>query len=233
MRVLSLIHEDDAPTGVFGEILRERGDELLEWNASRGAPPEPPEDFDALVILGGSMHVDQEDRHPWLAAQNELIGAAVDRGQPLLGICLGSQLIAQALGARVGPASRPEIGWHEVELTAEGAEDPVLGALPRRFSALEWHSYAFEVPPQGELLARNDVCAQGFRVGRSTWGVQFHPETTRATLEGWRASSEGSSPNFDLDPIERWNELGRSLASAFFDVAATAATTRARTLRSS
>jgi GMP synthase (glutamine-hydrolysing) len=218
MRVLSLIHEEDAATGLFGEILRERGDEILEWNATRGAPPEPA-DFDALVILGGSMHVDQEDRHPWLAAQNELIRAAVDRAQPLLGICLGSQLIAQALGARVGPASRPEIGWFEVELTPEGVGDPVLGSLPRTFSALEWHAYAFEVPPRGELLARNDVCAQGFRVGESTWGVQFHPETTRTTLESWRASSEGSAPAFPLDPIERWNELGRRLANAFFDVA--------------
>lgn len=219
MRVLSLIHEEDAATGLFGEILRERGDELLEWNATRGMPPEPPEGFDALVILGGSMHVDQEDAHPWLAAQSELIRAAVDRGQPLLGICLGSQLIAQALGARVGPASRPEIGWFEVELTREGAGDPVLGSLPARFDALQWHSYAFEVPPRGELLARNDVCAQGFRVGESTWGVQFHPETTRATLESWRASSEGSAPAFPLHPIERWNKLGRRLANAFFDVA--------------
>jgi GMP synthase-like glutamine amidotransferase len=145
--------------------------------------------------------------------------AAVGRGQPLLGVCLGGQLLARAAGAHVGPAARPEIGWFEVELTPEGEADPVLGALPGRFEAFEWHSYAFEVPPGGVLLARNPVCAQAFRVGEAAWAVQFHPEVTREMLEAWKAGSDGSVPPIPLDPIGRWNEVGRILANAFFDQA--------------
>jgi GMP synthase (glutamine-hydrolysing) len=219
VRALCLTHEDNGPAGIFADVLRERGDELLEWNVSHGDPPEDPEGFDALVVFGGSMHVDQEERHPWLPAQHDLVRAAADRGQPLLGVCLGGQLIARVMGGHVGPASRPEIGWHQVELTPEGEGDPVLGALPTTFDALEWHSYAFEPPPGAVLLARSPVCAQGFRLGATTWGVQFHPEATRAMLERWRAVSEGSAPPVELDPIHRWNELGRCLANAFFDLA--------------
>lgn len=219
MRALCLTHEDNGPAGIFADVLRERGDELLEWNVSQGDPPEDPEVFDALVVFGGSMHVDQEERHPWLPAQHDLVRAAADSGQPLLGVCLGGQLIARAMGGHVGPASRPEIGWHQVELTPEGEADPVLGALPTTFDALEWHSYAFEPPPGAVLLAHSPVCAQGFRLGATTWGVQFHPEATRAMLERWRAVSEGSAPPVELEPIHRWNELGRRLANAFFDLA--------------
>jgi GMP synthase (glutamine-hydrolysing) len=220
VRVLSLTHEHDGHSGLFGDVVRERGDELLEWNVSQGPPPESPADFDALVVFGGSMHVDQEERHPWLMGQYDLMTDALERGQPLLGVCLGGQLLARVAGAHVGPASRPEIGWFEIELTHEGTADPVLGALPERFEAFEWHSYAFEVPPDGVLLAENPVGAQGFRVGEAAWGVQFHPEVTREMLEAWRAQSEGSAPPVPLEPIERWNALGHRLANAFFDFAA-------------
>jgi GMP synthase-like glutamine amidotransferase len=219
VRALCLTHEENGPAGLFADVLRERGDDLLEWNVSGGEPPEPPQAFDALVVFGGSMHVDQEAQHPWLSQQLDLINGALDRGQPLLGVCLGGQLIARALGAHVGPASLPELGWYEVELTSEGQTDPVLGALPRSFDALEWHSYAFELPSEAVLLAENEVCPQGFRVAKTTWGVQFHPEATREMLERWRTASEGSAPPVDLGPIHRWNELGRDLANAFFDYA--------------
>jgi GMP synthase (glutamine-hydrolysing) len=217
VRVLCLTHEDDGPAGLFAEVLRERGDGLLEWNVSAGPPPEPPEAFDGVVVFGGSMHVDQEDRHPWLRSQYELVRGAVERKQPLLGVCLGGQLLAHAMGAHVGPASRPEIGWHEVALTPAGAKDPVLGALPERFDALQWHSYAFQVPEGAELLAENPVCAQAFSVGPSAWAVQFHPEVTQDMLERWRSGSEGIAPPISLEPIGQWNQLGRRLAHAFFD----------------
>jgi GMP synthase-like glutamine amidotransferase len=219
VRVLCLTHEEEGPAGLFADVVRERGDELLEWNVSAGTPSEKPEHFDALVVFGGSMHVDQEERHPWLPSQHDLVRNALDRGQPLLGVCLGGQLIARVSGAHVGPASRPEIGWHEVELTSAGADDPVLGVLPERFEALEWHSYAFDLPEGAELLAESAVCPQGFRLGEATWGVQFHPEATLRMLKRWRSMSEGSAPPVGLAPIGRWNELGRRLANAFFDFA--------------
>jgi GMP synthase (glutamine-hydrolysing) len=219
VRVLCLTHEQEGPAGLFPEVIRERGDDVLEWNVSGGPPPEAPERFDALVVFGGSMHVDQEEHHPWLPSQLDLVRDALERGQPLLGVCLGAQLIARVVGAHVGPASRPEIGWHEVELTPAGAADPVLGALPERFEALQWHSYAFDLPQGAELLARSAVCPQGFRLGERTWAVQFHPEATLEMLKTWRAASEGSAPTVGLEPIELWNELGRRLAGAFLDAA--------------
>jgi GMP synthase (glutamine-hydrolysing) len=219
MRVLYLTHEHDGPAGLFADVVRQRGDDLLEWNVSQGPPPEAPEEFDALVVFGGSMHVDQEDKHPWLTGQHDLMRNAIERGQPLMGVCLGGQLLARSAGAHVGPAARPEIGWFEVELTPEGGADPVMGTLPGRFEAFEWHSYAFDVPPNGVLLASNPVCAQAFKVGETAWGVQFHPEVTREMLEAWRAGSDGSAPPVDLEPVSRWNELGRTLAHAFFDQA--------------
>src|SRR5262245_18926352 len=219
MRVLCLTHEEMGPAGLFADVVRARGDDLLEWNVSAGPPPESPAHFDALVVFGGSMHVDQEERHPWLPEQHDLVEDALDRGQPLLAVCLGAQMVARVRGAHVGPAPEPEIGWHEVELTEAGRADPVLGALPERFDALEWHSYAFEMPPGGELLARIRVCPQAFRLDEKTWAVQFHPEATLAMLERWRSTSEGSAPPVSLEPIHRWNELGRRLATASFDLA--------------
>jgi GMP synthase-like glutamine amidotransferase len=102
MRVLSVIHQADAASGVFGETVRERGAELAEWNIAAGSPPPaPPESYDAVLVFGGAMHVDQEDRHAWLRDENSLLQALLERGIPILGVCLGAQLIAKAARAKV------------------------------------------------------------------------------------------------------------------------------------
>ena len=219
MRVLSLIHQDDAPTGTFADAVRERGGDLLEWNVVRGAPPEPPETFDAVLVFGGGMHVDQEDQHPWLREEEDLIKALLAAELPLLGVCLGGQLIAKAAGAHVGPAAQEEVGWHEVELTPEAAGDPLFAAAPERFDAFQWHSYTFDLPPGGVPLARNPVGLQAYRLGDSAWGIQFHAEVTREIVEGWLASDR-TGRQFDLAPIEQWARVGRALADRFLDVAA-------------
>jgi len=218
VRVLSLIHQDDAPTGTFADAVRARGGELTEWNVAHGAPPEPAESYDAVFVFGGGMHADQDDRHPWLRDEDELIKALLACDVPVFGVCLGSQLIAKAAGARVGPAPREEIGWHEVELTPEAADDPLLGTFPPRFDAFQWHSYAFDLPPGGVPLARNAVGLQAYRLGRA-WGIQFHAEVTREIVEGWIAS-DGAGRDFDLAPMERWSSAGRALAARFLDFAA-------------
>jgi GMP synthase (glutamine-hydrolysing) len=217
--VLSLIHQDDAPTGIFADAAREHDAELTEWNLADGAPPEPAESFDAVFIFGGGMHVDQEDRHPWLREEDDLIKGLLDADIPLFGVCLGGQLIAKAAGGRVAPAAREEVGWHPVELTPDAAEDPVFGELPERFDAFEWHSYAFELPPGGVPLARNPVGLQAYRVGDAAWGIQFHAEVTRKIVEGWLASDRRGH-QIDLGPMESWNRIGRGLAGRFLDVAA-------------
>jgi GMP synthase (glutamine-hydrolysing) len=213
------MHQDDAPTGVFAEAVRERGAELTEWNIARGAPPKVPTAYDAVFVFGGGMHVDQDEQHPWLRDEDELLKRLLAEEVPVFGVCLGSQLIAKAAGAKVGPAPREEIGWHEVETSPEAADDPVFTGLPARFQAFQWHSYAFELPPGAVMLASNPVCLQGYRLGDSAWGIQFHAEVTQEIVEGW-IRSDGTGRRFDFAPMERWNRIGRALAGRFLDAAA-------------
>jgi GMP synthase (glutamine-hydrolysing) len=219
VRVLSLIHQDNAPTGTFADAVRARGAELTEWNIANGAPPELPESYDAVFIFGGGMHLDQEESHPWLRDEHDLIKGLLAEEVPVFGVCLGSQLIAKAAGAHVGPAPREEIGWHEVELTPQAADDPVLGGAPERFTAFQWHSYSFELPPGATALARSEVGLQAYRLGDSAWGIQFHAEVTQEIIEDW-ARSDGARRQFDPEPMARWNQLGRGLADRFLEVAA-------------
>jgi GMP synthase (glutamine-hydrolysing) len=219
VRVLSLIHQDDAPTGTFADAVLAREAVLTEWNIAKGAPPEPPQSYDAVFIFGGGMHVDQEDQHPWLRDEDDLVKGLLAQDVPVFGVCLGSQLIAKAAGARVGPAPREEIGWHEVELTPEAAADPVFAEIPQRFDAFQWHSYAFELPPGGTPLARNAIGLQAYRLGDSVWGIQFHAEVTKEIVADW-IRSDGARRSFDPAPMARWNQLGRALAERFLDVAA-------------
>lgn len=220
MRVLSLIQQADAPTGTFADVVRDRGDDLLEWIASNGPPPEDPDAFDAALVFGGAMHVDQDEEHPWLREEAALLKHLLAAEVPTFGVCLGGQLLAKAAGASVGPAPEEEIGWHEVELTSEARGDPIFGELPERFRALQWHSYAFELPPGAVALANSAVCLQGYRLGERAWGVQFHPEVDIPILESWLRHPEARGRSFDLEPMESWNRLGRGLAGRFLALAA-------------
>ncbi len=233
MRVLSLIHGRNAHSGVFGEVVREAGHVLEERSFTLGEPPaDPPEAYDALMVFGGSMNVHEVDGHPWLRNERGAIERALARSVPTLGVCLGAQLLASVVGARVARAPEPEIGWHEVEKTTEGDEDPVLGALPGRFTAYQWHSYQFDLPAGAVLLATSPVCAQAYRLGDSAWGTQFHAEVTSEIVLSW-IESYGTDPDAvrtGFDPprerlrLEReiagWNELGRILARGFLAFAA-------------
>ncbi len=141
------------------------GHRLDEWSFSWGSPPPRPlESYDAFLVFGGAMHADHDDSHPWLSGDS-LARDLVADGRPVLGICLGVQLLARAAGAWVGPLPEPEIGWFDVEVNDAGAADPVLGALPRRFSALQWHHYTYGVPEGAVELARSPSCTQAFRLG--------------------------------------------------------------------
>jgi GMP synthase-like glutamine amidotransferase len=145
----------------------------------------------------------------------------------VFGVCLGAQMLARAAGASIGPASRPEIGWHEIVLTEPGAADPVLGTLPPSPTVFQWHHYAFGVPPNAVALAESPVCLQSFRVdGLPAWGIQFHAEVTGEMLSAW---IEEDPQDLPMPPEElraesetrlaRSNEYGRTLADAFLRVA--------------
>jgi GMP synthase-like glutamine amidotransferase len=166
---------------VFEEVVEAAGHRLERWAVPAAGSPGPAAAHDAIMAFGGSMHPDEDDRHDWLAAEEAFLREALADGVPVLGVCLGGQMLARAAGAHVARASSAEIGWHEVELTPAGRADPLLGVLPPRFEAFEWHQYAFGVPLGGTELARSDVCTQGFRLGRA-WALQFHAEVTRAMI---------------------------------------------------
>ncbi len=193
MRVLSVVHELDAGAGVFGEF--------ETWVPSSGPPPADG-DFDALMIFGGSMHVDQNDGHPWLSPEKEFIREQLEGGTPILGVCLGSQLLAEAAGAAPFRMPEPEIGWYDVEITDAGAADPVLGPLAPSVEVFEWHHYAAPLPPGAVELARTPACVQGFRIeGKPAWGLQFHAEVTRENLSDWLDGWEDAEARFtDFDP---------------------------------
>jgi GMP synthase (glutamine-hydrolysing) len=140
------------------------------------------------VVMGGPMGVDETDRHPELAAEREWLAEAASRELPLLGICLGAQLLARALGAEVRPGEGPEIGWAPVEIL--DPDDPILGALAPSTTVLHWHGDVFDLPDGSRSLARSAQTEhQAFRHGNA-WGVLFHPEADFALLEAWLAVPE-------------------------------------------
>jgi GMP synthase (glutamine-hydrolysing) len=226
MDVLALVHGSKARSGVFGEVVRERGHRLEEWSLAWGTPPpRPVDDYGAVLVFGGSMHADQDDRHPWLREETLFLQRLLDLHMPVLGVCLGAQLLARAAHAPVTPAPEPEIGWYDLELTTEARHDPIFTALPRTFTAFEWHYYTYGVPAGAVELARSSVCTQAFRLG-DAWGVQFHPEVTDATIASWIAEGphELLCPRDELEAQTRerlpaWSQLGRSLCGAFCAVA--------------
>jgi GMP synthase (glutamine-hydrolysing) len=225
VHILGLIHGEAVRAGVFADAIEAHGHTLEEWSMVWGTPlARPLDDYGAVVIFGGAMHADQDDRHPWLRDENMFLERLFDLGMPMLGVCLGAQLLAKAAHAPVFPASRPEIGWYEVELTNSAAGDPVLGWLPPRFEAFQWHYYAHGLPGGAEELARSSVCTQAFRLGERVWGVQFHPEVTFAQVEQWIAEEPEASGGELLraetrERIESWNEIGRRLCGAFVEAA--------------
>jgi GMP synthase (glutamine-hydrolysing) len=230
VRVLSIVIHDNAGAGVFGEV---PGVEYVEWVPPEDGTAPELDRFDAVMALGGSMHADQEDKHPWLRAEKALLREALDRGTPVLGVCLGAQLIGEVAGARPRRAAAPEIGWYRVDVTDEGRDDPLIGPLAPEFVVMQWHAYESPLPPGATALASNPSCLQAFRVdGRPAWGFQFHAEVTAADADAWLdefyddydAAASGLDPDAiraeTAERIGAQNELGRGLAERFVAEAA-------------
>ncbi len=173
------------------------------------------------------MNVRDADRLPWMRAEVELLRDALQLGVPVLGVCLGAQLLATAAGAEIRRSPSPEIGWFDVARCFEGARDPIFAGLPARFLAYEWHSYAFALPAGSVELARSAACPQAFRLGETAWGVQFHPEVVPEIVREWALDYE-SDPDaiaMGFDPpahiaeaaerLPAWMEIGRDLFEGF------------------
>ncbi len=231
INVLAVIHGTNARGGVFRDVVEESGHRYDEWSLAWGTPPpQALDDYGAVIVFGGSMHADQDDHHPWLRDENEFIQGLLDRRVPLLGVCLGIQLIAKAAGEAVYRLpDGPEIGWVPFELTDAAAGDPVFGRLPERFEAFGWHYYTYDVPAAADELVVGPRCNQAYRLGDAAWGIQFHAEVTLETVRMWLDDKDEFPLDLDRDAlwvetrekISAWNELGRGLCSAFLDVAST------------
>ena len=235
MRVLGVRHPGGGTCGLLADRCEAGGHELVEWSPGAGEPmPAPAAEFDAIAVFGCGMNVRDAERLPWMRAEIELLRDALHNRVPVLGVCLGSQLLAFAAGAEVRRSPSPEIGWFDVSRTPEGELDPLLGRLPARFLAYEWHSYAFALPAGSVMLAYSAACAQAFRLGEYAWGVQFHPEVVPEIVREWALDYESDADAIAMgfDPaahiaeaaerLPAWMEIGRTLFEGFLRAASAA-----------
>ncbi|MBT8137946.1 MAG: gamma-glutamyl-gamma-aminobutyrate hydrolase family protein [Gammaproteobacteria bacterium] len=186
-RLLVFQHVPFEILGIFHPMLKDRGFRIRYVNFARTPHAQPDvEKYNGLIVLGGPMNVDQHEQFPHLEFEIRAIRRAMDCGIPVLGICLGAQLIARASGATVTPAPAPEIGWYEVAPTAEAAADPVLAPLTMERQIFQWHADTAELPADAVHLASSPLCAnQAFRLGDRTYGFQFHLEVDQPLIERW------------------------------------------------
>ncbi len=185
------IVENTAATnhGQVGVALHEAGARIDLYKPWTGQPLPDSVDADALVVFGGEQSALDDHTHPYLPKLAQLMADYTATERAVLGICLGSQVLARAFGAQNLLGKTPEFGWMPVTLTDEGAADPVLGALPRTFPIYQWHSDTFTLPEGAVQLARSAAVAQqGFRIGRASYGTQFHFEANRAVVRDWKRS---------------------------------------------
>lgn len=227
MRVLSVVHGEEVRGEVFDDVVRGDGHELDEWwIVEHDEPPRPPAEYDAVLVFGGPMNVDEEDEHSWLRREDEFVRTLLERRVPTLGVCLGGQLLAKAGGAHVGPSPEPEFGFTRVELSEGAADDPLFGALPREFDVWNAHGHAFHVPEDGVELARSPVCAQAFRLGDSAWGVQFHPEIRVDQVAHWLSEDRVPNAKELLEELRgrygEWRSFGAGLLRSFLTAASKA-----------
>src|SRR5215831_15618978 len=181
---LVLRHVQPEGLGLLANVLRDRGIHHRYLDLPRGeAPPRDLHNVGGLIVLGGPMAVYEADRHPFLSAESALVERALTAGRPVLGICLGAQLIASTLGARVYAGERREVGWAPITLTDDGRDDRVFGLMEPDLTVFHLHGDTYELPPDGRNLARSALYEQqAFRWGDLVYGLQFHLEFTDTVI---------------------------------------------------
>ena len=186
MDVLVLQHIACEPPGAFEDVLIAAGADIHRVELDEGEPLPSWQDYVAIVAMGGPMSVNDDAELPWLTAEKQAIADAVKAGVPYWGSCLGVQLLAASLGARVYSGTQPEVGVLPVTLTDDGRSDPVFAGLPPEFLTLQWHGDTFDLPDGATLLASSPAYPnQAFRLGQTAYGVQFHVEVTEQMAREW------------------------------------------------
>jgi len=197
METLIIKHIDIEGPGLIEYCLRQEKIPYQILNLETGAHLPKMNDLSHIVILGGPMNVYEEDRYPFLRDEDIFIKDAIQRGKAILGICLGAQLIAKALGAKVFGSPVKEIGWYDVSLTRIGSHDSLFSSLPKTFSVFQWHEDTFELPQGSKLIVTSpSIPHQVFRYGEKIYGLQFHLEVTEEMIYEWmEAYREGTCPS--------------------------------------
>ncbi|HLN87906.1 MAG TPA: gamma-glutamyl-gamma-aminobutyrate hydrolase family protein [Candidatus Limnocylindrales bacterium] len=185
--VLVFQHDPFEDLGFFAEVLDKQGADYRVLRLFHGEmPTEDWQHIGALIILGGPMNVGEEDNFPFLRWEKRIIRAAIDEAVPMLGVCLGAQLIAETLGTKIFHGPVKEIGWSRISITPHGQVDSLLGYMPESATVFQWHGDGFELPNGAIHLASSiNYKNQAFRVGKSIYGLQFHLEVTPRMIERW------------------------------------------------
>jgi GMP synthase (glutamine-hydrolysing) len=185
--VLVFQHDPFEDLGFFAEVLEKQGANYRVIRLFHGEMPEAElKNVGLLIVLGGSMGVDEEESFPFLRWEKRIIRAAIDEAVPVLGICLGAQLIASTLGTEVFHGPVKEIGWSPISITPHGQVDSLLGYLPENATVFQWHGDGFELPAGAIRLASSaHYSTQAFRLGKIVYGLQFHLEVTPRMIERW------------------------------------------------
>lgn len=235
MRFLVFQHIDVEHPGIYRDFMDEDGIGRDTVELDEGAPIPGLEDYDALIVMGGPMDTWEEDAHPWMVPEKAAINRWVrELGKPFLGVCLGHQLLSDALGGGVAKMAEPEVGICTIDLTEAGRVDPLFAGLGPTLDCLQWHGAEVSALPEaGVVLATNPACAvQAFRAGDAAYGLQFHSELTAATVPGWgeiptyrqdleRVMGAGAQERLENDAAVHMSEFNRSarvLYDNFFSI---------------
>ena len=230
MRLLCIHHEPTSDGGTLLAPARAGGWSIEHWRAHAGEPRPILDEIDAVVAYGGTMNPDDDERLAWLADVRATLAEAVERDTAVLGICLGAQLLGQALGCGAPRLEQPELGWFSVEVTEAGAEDILIGPLAPACEVFQWHDYGCELPAGALPLASSARAPQqAYRVGEAVWAVQFHIDVDATLVERWTSAvpdlvrAHGAEPAELVARARAYDEeyvgLSRALMARFRTVA--------------
>jgi GMP synthase (glutamine-hydrolysing) len=213
LKILACTHGSNGRLGFFEEILPSLGVDYEYQELYLQPQPRSLIEYQGLIIMGGSMNVDQVREYPFLRTDYQYIETALKAGLPVLGFCLGAQLLAKTLGRRVYKNTKPELGWYDLE-PARPADSKILNGFPAQCKVFEWHRDTFDLPGGAQLLASTDGCKnQAFAWREKAFGFQFHMEINAAMIDEWLADTR-TVRNWGFDPDQIKTATAHNIQSA-------------------